>query len=134
MDQIQNIGPIQKHLSTNSFNLSNWKFKNNFLCNPSFVSFHSKHISKYLYIGFKIYCLKSVLYMYMICAKDIIFLIIDSFKSNRKRYRPFHKTLPCSSAFTSRISVRFYETDYYNNYVFLWERTLSLYQLSYTIS
>ena len=37
--------------------------------------------------------------MYIVC-------IFDSFE-----YRPFHKTLPRSSAFVNWISVRFYETD-----------------------
>ena len=31
---------------------------------------------------------------------------------------PFHKTLPKSSAFINRISVRFYETDWIKNYTF----------------
>ena len=32
-------------------------------------------------------------------------------KYSLDRYRPFHKTLPKSSAFINKISVRFYETD-----------------------
>ena len=33
------------------------------------------------------------------------------YKGTCSKYRPFHKTLPRSSAFLNWISVRFYETD-----------------------
>ena len=46
-------------------------------------------------------------------------------------YRPFHKTLPRSTGFVNRISVRFYETDCINLFQNIQDMFFPLYVSSY---